>query len=101
MLGQLSTGTTNPNRTVLLDVPAEIGLKRRRKGAVSDITRFELTAEHDAGFQERVRQSYLAMAAAEPERWRVVDAAGTPEEVAERVWDAVSDLFAEPASHGS
>lgn len=94
MLGQLSTGATQPNRTMLLDVPVEVGLERRRRGAASDITRFELTAEHDAGFQERVRQSYLRLAAAEPARWRIVDASRSREEVAESVWEAVSDLFA-------
>ena len=41
---------------------------------------------------ERVADGFLAMAAEEPKRFRVVELAGI-EETAERVWDAVKDLF--------
>jgi dTMP kinase len=44
-------------------------------------------------FHERVRAGYLEMAAAEPDRWRVVDGARDPEDVAEQIWGAVADLF--------
>ena len=57
-----------------------------------DMTRFEVADAHGMAFHERVRQGYLELAAADPERWRVVDGAGSPDEVAARVWSVLADL---------
>lgn len=89
----LSTGGLTPTRTVLIDVSVESGLARRQAGAEAEMTRFEQAESHDAAFHERVRKGFLQMAADEPDRWRVVDGEGDTEEVAERVWKAVADLF--------
>lgn len=94
-LADVATQGLRPTRTVLLDVTAEAGMARRRGGPQDELTRFEISADHDQSFHERVREGYLALAAAEPERWRVVDASATPEEVAEQVWAVVGDLFAD------
>ncbi len=93
-LAEIATGGQRPTRTVLLDLPVEAGLARRRGGPAEELTRFETSAAHDAAFHERVRAGYLELAAAEPARWRVVDASRSPQEVANLVWEAVSDLFA-------
>ena len=55
--------------TILLDLPPEVGLGRK---APDDQTRFELA--FDLAFHRRVRDGFLALAAAEPERFAVVDA---------------------------
>jgi dTMP kinase len=68
---------------VLLDVPAATA--RARRARPPD----RLEREGD-GFHERVAEAYAAQAAAEPDRWLVVDGTGTPDEVAARVWDAVA-----------
>jgi dTMP kinase len=66
-----------PGLTLLLDVPVGIGLQRARgRGGVDRIE-----AESD-DFFERVRAAYLARAAAEPSRFRVVDARQPAEVVA-------------------
>ena len=70
---------------MLLDVPAEVGLARRAGGDAAELTRFETGARHDAAFHERVREGFLALAALEPDRWRVVDGVGTPDAVEERI----------------
>ena len=70
MLRGLATDGRRPDVTLLLDVPAEAGLARKAPG---DVTRFE--AEYDLHFHERVREGFLAIAAAEPERVVIVDAA--------------------------
>jgi dTMP kinase len=93
-LADFSTGALVPARTVLIDVTPAEGLARRQSGAAYDMTRFELADAHGLAYHERVRNGYLELAAAEPDRWRVVDGAGTPPDVAARVWDAVADLFA-------
>ena len=90
----IATDGLRPARTVLLDIPVELGLARRASGSAAEMTRFETNDEaHGAAFHQRVRDGYLEMAAAEPDRWRVVDASEVPEVVAAAVWDAVRDLF--------
>ena len=64
-----------PARTLLLDLPVPVGLQRARARAAAD--RFEAQQQD---FFERVRSAYLARAAADPARIRVIDA--TPAEVA-------------------
>jgi dTMP kinase len=82
-------GNLWPHRTLLLDLPVDTGLLRARKRAGAG-DRFE---DEDRRFFERVRARYLALAAAEPARVRVVDAAQAPERVAERALDALADLL--------
>lgn len=64
-----------PDLTILLDVPVEIGLERTRRRA--EWNRFEDTEA--VAFFERVRAAYLRLAAAEPDRFRVVDGSGSVE----------------------
>ncbi len=90
-VNRMATAGLAPHRTVLLDLPPGEGLARalgRAEGAAE--VRFEREA---LAFHERVRRGYLEIARREPGRVRVVDGAGPPEVVAERVWSAVQDLF--------
>lgn len=82
-LSAWATGDLWPDVVVLLEVPDEVA--RARMGAPD---RFEA---EDAAFHDRVRDGYRQLAAGDPERWRVVDGSGTPEEVAARVRAAVVD----------
>lgn len=67
-LAAVATEGLTPDRTILLDVESETGLRRKAEG---DRTRFE--ASFDLAFHERVRAGFLELAAAEPERFRVID----------------------------
>jgi dTMP kinase len=91
----LSTGGLVPDLTILIDVPVSVGLARRGRGATDELTRFEAATIHDAAFHERVRAGFLDLAAAEPERWRLVDGAGTPDEVEQRVAEAARTIAEE------
>ena len=82
-LEELATGGLKPDRTILLDIPADVGLARK----ASEATRFELA--FDLAFHERVRAGFLGLAAADPARIRVVDATGDPEAVFAEVLRAV------------
>jgi dTMP kinase len=62
-------GDLAPTLTILLDASPEIGLSRARARSAAD--RFETEQVH---FFERVRQAYLERAAAEPNRFAVIDA---------------------------
>lgn len=86
-LQDFATGGLLPDLTLLLDVPVEIGLERtRRRG---EWNRFEDTEE--VAFFEQVRAAYLRMADAEPDRFRIVDGAGSVEEA-----DATIRAIVEP-----
>ena len=87
MLAASSTDGLQPDLTILLDVPVEAGLARKSPG---DVTRFE--AEFDVAFHRRVREGFLALAAAEPGRITVVDATRSRVPVATAV-NAVADLL--------
>ncbi len=63
-----------PDLTVVVDVPAEEG--RRRRGEVHD----RLEAEADT-FHEAIRAHYLAMATGNPQRYLVVDGTSSPEQI--------------------
>ncbi|MFL5675430.1 MAG: dTMP kinase [Chloroflexota bacterium] len=76
-LEDAATDGLRPDLTILLDLPVEAGLARV---APDDITRFE--AEFDLPFHRRVRDGFLALAAAEPERFAVLDATRPADEVA-------------------
>lgn len=79
-LEAVATGGLVPDLTILLDLPVEAGLARKAPG---DVTRFE--AEFDLDFHRRVRDGFLVLAAAAPERFVVVDATRLPQEVATAV----------------
>ena len=104
-LDAFASGDVAPDLTILLDLPVEVGLERRAEGAASGHTRWEDPKQHDRAFHERVRQGYLALAAAEPGRWRVVDADRSPAAIAGEVGGLVDAWLAarderrdEPAS---
>ena len=84
---RFATHEIEPDLTVLLDVPWSVA--RIRLGDQMD--RIEGAG---ADFHTRVRDGYLAMAAADPGRWVVVDADGTVDEIAARVDAAVDDWLA-------
>ena len=87
-LEAVATGGLRPDRTILLDLPVEIGLARK---APDDRTRFETS--FDLSFHQRVRNGFMAMAAAEATRFVVIDASGDPDDTARRVVRAVDPLF--------
>jgi dTMP kinase len=86
-LERLATDGLRPDLTFLLDLPVELGQARRRNATGGDWN--WLDAETVA-FHKRVRAAYLALAAAEPNRWVVLDATQSPDALAEQVWQAVA-----------
>ena len=71
-----------PDVVLLLDVPDEVAQARL---GLRD--RFE---SEGGDFHQRVAAGFRALAAEDPKRWAVVDGVGSPDEVEERVWAAVS-----------
>lgn len=80
-------GERRPDLTLLLDLPVEIGLERAGKRSTPD--RFESQALE---FFERVRNGYLSLATAAPDRFRVIDAAQSLQQVSDQLASAL-DAF--------
>jgi len=77
-----------PDLTILLDMPVAAGLARKKDKKPD---RFE---QENITFHRQVRQGYLELARAEPDRWLVIDAAKSKEAIAEIIWRKVSELLA-------
>jgi dTMP kinase len=90
---RVTIGDLKPDLTIILDLPVEIGLKRaaaRRGTGTPD--RFE---SEDIKFHQDLRDAYRQIAAEDPDRCVLVDAAPAPDVVATQVWSALRDhLFA-------
>ncbi|MGB9911001.1 MAG: dTMP kinase [Microgenomates group bacterium] len=89
-LNRFATGGLVPDLTILLDVPVEVGLERRRKSGKED----RLDKE-GLEFHQRVREGYLKIAKSQPERWRVVNASRSPEEIFEEIKGLVEEKLKE------
>jgi dTMP kinase len=78
-----------PDLTLILDVPAAIGLARTQSRVHAE-TRFE---KFGPDFHERLRQAFLAIAKRDPERCVVIDASADSDTVAETIWNTVAKRF--------
>lgn len=84
-LYQIVAGDFKPDITFLLDIDVKVGLERSFKKAQTMINK-ELRFENvDIAFHERLRQGYLELAKQEPERFIVIDASGSIDEVTEKI----------------
>jgi dTMP kinase len=88
VINEAATGGLLPDLVILLDLEATRGLRRKRRS--KDLSRFE---EEDPDFHRRVREGYLKLAAADPSRWVVVDAARNRRAVADDIWAQVKRLL--------
>jgi dTMP kinase len=78
---QFATRGVKPDVTLYFDVTPEHALRRRLTSG-GEVNRLDTEA---MDFHNRVRDGYNALIAQEPARWRVIDASGTPDEVAAQV----------------
>ena len=83
-ISRWATESLYPTLTILIDLPAEIGLGRLQ-------SRDRLEAESN-DFHERVRQEYLQIAMMDPERYFVVDGTQSVEEISTQITDRVAEL---------
>lgn len=84
---RIANGGLVPDLTLLFDCPVEVGLARtaqrvKEGGAASAEDRFE---REQREFHEKLRAGFIAMAQAEPQRFRVIDATRSIEEIAVEV----------------
>jgi len=83
-ISKWATNALIPNLTIILDVPAEIGL-----GRLQGADRLE---QEPVAFHERVRREFLNLAAVDPDRYFVVDATQSPDAIQEQIANRVALL---------
>ncbi len=85
-----ATEGLEPDVRILLDVPVDIGL-RRRHAEPESVNRIDLG---DITYHQRVRDAFLAMAAEAPRGWLVIDAQQPPDIVTSTLWRQLRDVLA-------
>ncbi len=90
MLHQIGSGGLLPDRTLLLELPADSAAERasRRDGEGAD-----RIGARGAAYHAGVAAAFAALAEAEPDRFRRIDAGGSADEVSARLLAAVEDLL--------
>ena len=100
-VNQLATGGLMPIKTFLLDCPPGRGLQR--VDVQAHLFDIELTGRADQdgarrfedeplSFHDRVRTGYRALADREPDRWEVIDALASPDEVFQSIWSVIQRM---------
>lgn len=88
-INRFAIGDIMPNLTVVLDVPAEVGLSRIRHRPSDLPDRME---QENIDFYRKVREGYLVLAKSFPDRFVVVDGTLPPDEIEEHIWNALAPL---------
>jgi dTMP kinase len=88
---RVTIGDLKPDLTIILDVPAEVGMQRAAARRGTDAPdRFEA---EDLKFHQDLRDAYRQIAATEPQRCVLIDANADANAVAAKVWAALRDRF--------
>jgi dTMP kinase len=93
---RVTIGDLRPDLTIILDVPVEVGMQRaalRRGGGAPD--RFEA---EDMNFHRELHEAYRQIAAADPARCVLIDAAADLDTVAANIWTALRERLLTPAA---
>jgi dTMP kinase len=88
-INSFATGGLEPDRTILLNVSPEVSAKRMRAREAATNTDADRMEKAGDSFHSRLRQGFLELAAAEPDRFAVIQADGSVEEVEEAVWNSI------------
>ncbi len=83
MINQFAVGEILPALTVILDVPADVGLARARRRTTELPDRMEQEA---LDFYQRVREGYLALAKSLPNRFLVMDGTLPSAQITDTIW---------------
>ncbi|MGJ3241862.1 MAG: dTMP kinase [Opitutales bacterium] len=90
LINDFAVGSMEPDMTIVLDVPAEVGMNRIKKRVTDIPDRME---QENIGFYKRVREGYLMLAKQLPGRFRVIDGTRDVMEIEAEIWDEVSQLL--------
>lgn len=89
-LSRWATSNLLPDLTILLDLPLELGRQRVDSRGAKD--RIESAGED---FRRSLQATYLQLAQADPSRYALIDASGSPQQVADQIWQALQSRLPE------
>ena len=78
-----------PDLTLVLDIPVELGLRRTDERGGTAATQDDRFDSESAAFHEAVRSGFLELARREPERFAVIDASASIEQVTQAILEAI------------
>ncbi|MCH2060325.1 MAG: dTMP kinase [Verrucomicrobiales bacterium] len=87
-INRFAVGECMPDMTFLLDLPVHEGRRRVSERSPGEEDRMERESDD---FFEKVRAGYLDLADSEPERFIVLDAMKTPDQIAREIWNYLGD----------
>ena len=91
-INEWATGGIYPDLTLIFDLPEAVGLDRARtRNAEEDMLKESRLEGEDLQFHRRVREGYLAVAKEEPERFVVIDAEPSPDQIFEQVLKVLAE----------
>ena len=99
LMNAFATEDLKPDLTFLLDVPPETARARRAGREAATATAADRIEAAGDAFHARLRTGFLEMAAAEPDRIRVVDASGDVDDVARKILNAFESIKQQPRSN--
>ena len=88
-LNKWATGGLLPDLTIVLDLPPSVGLSRRSPSA-------DRLESEPPEFHQRVRRGFRTLADAEPDRYLVIDASLSPDEIAKKIQERVREMLPDP-----
>jgi dTMP kinase len=92
-LNAFATGGLAPDLTIYLDCPIEQGLSRKQQAMTQGEGEWNRLDQETVEFHQRVRQGYQALIEDDPERWLVLDASRSIQEVQKEIQKAVKKLL--------
>jgi len=87
-MNNIASQEIKPDVTILLDIPSEEGLARK------DAAKPDRFHQENMAFHKKVRNGFLQLVAAEPERWVVIDGRLSKSIIASIIWEKVIDYLA-------
>lgn len=88
-----ATDGVQADLVIYMDLDVALGLQRKRQDLQAGRGEWNRMDDQAVAFHQRVRQGYLDMAAAEPARWLVIDAAESVENIHDRVYQRIRALL--------
>lgn len=95
-----ATGGLQPDLTIYLDLDVEEGLRRKRAARGENGGEWNRLDQQELAFHRRVREGYLVLMAAEPDRWFCVDATQSEAEIQSQIRTRVDQLLHERLKGG-
>jgi dTMP kinase len=83
-----------PDLTLCIDIDTETGLARAHSRNLSNVRQEARIDEQAVEFHHKVRDAYHELARLEPNRVRLIDGSGSPEEIAAKVWGVMTNATA-------